>query len=141
MGAFIMLRETQALIAANGNIALAADELGVLPDKLISIIASDDPEGITTALKVATGAHTLDALTEVKQHMLERLDEFPPAILAKLFLALLDKSQAISLGQLPQQLTQNNDNRSWNLNMNDAGDDARNAIEGRINSLIERGQS
>ena len=125
-----MLRETQALIAANGNIELAAEVLDIDSNDLLSRVASDDAEGIKTALKIANAVHTLDALTEVKAALLSRLDELSPALLAKLFVSLVEKSHEISLESLPT--TNIFDNRQVNF-----GETVRETLADKISGLMQ----
>lgn len=124
-----MLTETQVLIAANGDIALAAETLQVDENVLLAKIAAEDAEGVRTILKVANALHTLNALSEVKVAVLSRLDEMSPATLAKLFIELIQKSQEISTETM-QAI-----DKSTNLQVNVGASPVQTLAE-RLDSLI-----
>ena len=130
-----MLPETQVLIAANGNVALAAETLNIDPHILLAKVAGDETEGLKQALEVARAMHLLDALEQVKMSLLENLDELPPAVKSKLFLSLLEQTHQTILGTAPVNLTQVNDNRQQFLNLGEAADDARATIFSKLSSL------
>lgn len=97
-----------AIVAAHGDLTLAAERLHTTPTLIIDRLPTINREALKDAISTATLLQSFEVLTSVKAVVLSTLSELPPAQRARLLLDLLGRMAPQPPVQPQTQLNQFN---------------------------------
>lgn len=114
-----------AIVAAHGDLTLAAERLHTTPTDIINRLPTINKEALKEAISTATLLQSFEVLTSVKAVVLSTLSELPPAQRARLLLDLLGRMAP----QAPVQLNQ------YNLNAPQGESEVKGELLRRLENL------